>query len=207
MRIIYDKCPSCGSDKISYVLTAKDNTVSGENYEVWQCNNCTLRFTQSIPSIDEIGAYYKSEDYISHSDSNKGFVNSLYHKVRKITLRGKRNLVQHFTKKKQGVILDIGAGTGAFLHTMKEAGWNVTGLEPDETARNNAKQNYGLELQQLDRFETLSANSFDAITMWHVLEHVHDLHGYMNKVKSILNDSGRIFIAFQHSGIRSLEFT
>ncbi len=195
MRIVYDKCPCCGSSRISFVLKAIDHTVSKEEFEIWECSDCSLRFTQNVPSAEEIGAYYKSEDYISHSDSKKGLINSLYHKVRKITLKGKKHLIEKYTGKKQGSLLDIGAGTGAFLNTMKEAGWNVTGLEPDETARLNAKQNYNLELQQLEQFQNQQTNAYDAITMWHVLEHVHDLHGYMKKLHAIIKPGGRIFIA------------
>lgn len=173
----------------------KDHTVSHEVFEIWHCNICQGRFTQGIPTKSEIHKYYQSENYISHSDTKKGFVNSMYHFIRKRTLKGKRKLVEKQTGLSSGKILDIGAGTGAFLNTMKESGWSVTGLEPDERAREKANNLYGLELHDPAELFILSPQSFDAITLWHVLEHVHDLHDYMVQLKQLLKPNGILFIA------------
>ena len=193
--IVHKFCPACGDKNISLILSAKDHTVSNEIFEIWECKNCTLRFTQNIPGKEEIGKYYQSENYISHSDTSKGFINNLYHKVRKRTLVQKRNLVQSATLHTTGNILDVGCGTGAFLHTMKNANWNITGLEPDETARKKAWELHGIQPDLAETFYTLPVQSFDAITLWHVLEHVHDLHGYMNQLQKLLRPGGRLFIA------------
>ena len=112
--IVYNSCPNCGAKNIFHALDAKDYTVSGEQFEIWECKNCTQRFTQNIPGAEGIRRYYQSENYISHSDTSKGFVNSLYHKVRKRTLLQKRKLIEKYTQKKSGNFLDVGAGTGAF---------------------------------------------------------------------------------------------
>ena len=58
-------------------LSAKDHTVSEEEFEIWECKHCTQRFTQNIPEEDKIGKYYQSQNYISHSDTSKGFINNL----------------------------------------------------------------------------------------------------------------------------------
>jgi 2-polyprenyl-3-methyl-5-hydroxy-6-metoxy-1,4-benzoquinol methylase len=193
--IVYASCPNCGNKNISFVLSAKDYTVSQEQFEIWECKNCTQRFTQNIPGKESIGKYYQSENYISHSDTSKGLINNLYHKVRKRTLFQKQKLIEKTTGKKVGNLLDIGAGTGAFLHTMRMANWNITGLEPDESARKKALELYDLRLKKTEEFVCLPAESFDAITMWHVLEHVHDLHEYIQQLKLLLKTGGRIFIA------------
>ncbi len=193
--ILFDSCPICRSKNILPVFPVEDYTVSSEDFEIWECKHCTLRFTQNIPEQEEIARYYQSENYISHSDINKGFINKAYHQVRKRTLLKKRNLVKKLTAKKTGRILDIGSGTGAFLHTMQLANWLVTGLEPDATARQKSLELYGLQLNVSEKLYTLPTNSFDAITMWHVLEHVHDLHGYINQVNNLLKPGGKIFIA------------
>ncbi|MDB5221679.1 MAG: Methyltransferase type 12 [Chitinophagaceae bacterium] len=195
MMMVYSACPCCNAQNIVKVLSAKDHTVSGEVFEIWQCNICTARFTQGIPDKNELEKYYKSEDYISHSDTKKGLINSMYHFVRKRTLRGKRKLVEKYTRLSTGKILDIGAGTGAYLHIMEQAGWEATGLEPDETARENAQQLYGLSLQPPEELFNPGSKTFDAITLWHVLEHVHDLHAYMGQLKKILKPTGSLFIA------------
>jgi 2-polyprenyl-3-methyl-5-hydroxy-6-metoxy-1,4-benzoquinol methylase len=193
--IHYQQCPACQSVDIKSALTAKDHTVSQENFEIWHCQYCSLRFTQDIPVLSAIGPYYQSEEYVSHSDSQKGLINNLYHRVRNHTLETKRQLLQTVTSKKQGALLDVGAGTGAFSKTMQDAGWQVTGLEPDDTARKNAKALHGLDLQSPDQVYHLADAQFDAITLWHVLEHVHDLQGYLENFHRLLKATGKLIIA------------
>jgi 2-polyprenyl-3-methyl-5-hydroxy-6-metoxy-1,4-benzoquinol methylase len=193
--IVYTSCPNCGESDISKVLSAKDYTVSHEVFEIWECKNCTQRFTQNVPDQQHIGKYYQSENYISHSDTSKGLINNLYHKVRKRTLVQKKKLIEKTTGKSNGNILDVGAGTGAFLNAMKNANWNVTGLEPDENARTKALELYNLDLKEAEKLFSLPAESFDAITLWHVLEHVHALHEYVEQLKNLVSKDGKLFIA------------
>lgn len=193
--IHYDNCPVCKSTEIKAVVEAKDITVSNEFFNIWHCSNCTLRFTQDVPDAEHIGKYYQSQNYISHSNTHKGTINKLYHAVRKITLSTKKNIVEKNTKKKSGSLLDIGAGTGAFASTMKKNGWHVTGLEPDATARANAKKEFNIDLLSTDELFNLEKNSFDAITLWHVLEHVHGLHSYIEKFYELLKPDGCLIIA------------
>ena len=193
--IQYQCCPLCKDERISMVLSAEDYTVSNEQFEIWECRNCTLRFTQNVPSADAIGQYYQSENYISHSDTASGLINKLYHHVRKRTLVQKKNLVEKMTGKRTGRILDVGCGTGAFLNTMKLAGWQVTGLEPDSTAAAKAEELYGIKPMSPEKLYGLNPASYDAITLWHVLEHVHDLHGYMKKLNCLLKPGGKLLIA------------
>jgi SAM-dependent methyltransferase len=193
--ILYNSCPCCGQKDIAPALAAEDYTVSHRRFEIWECKNCTLRFTQNVPDPAEIGAYYQSENYISHSDTSEGIINKLYHKVRIRTLGQKRKLVETETRKSNGSILDVGCGTGAFLNTMDKAGWEITGLEPDERARGRALELYGLHLNNSEKLFSLPAGSFDAITLWHVLEHVHELHAYIQRLKELLKPGGKLFIA------------
>lgn len=193
--IHYQHCPACGSDAIVPQLTAIDYTVSKQSFPIWHCSHCTLRFTQDVPEQEAIGPYYQSDAYISHSDTKKGLVNSLYHMVRKRTLNKKRQLVIKASGLRKGNILDIGCGTGAFLNAMKTAGWATTGLEPDATARANAATLYGIQAETPERLFALKAGSFNVITLWHVLEHVHDLQGYLQQIHSLLAPGGCLIIA------------
>ena len=193
--IHYPGCPVCKSGDIHFSFKAKDHTVSGKMFEVWTCKHCTALFTQDIPEMEEMGSYYQSDKYISHSDTDRGFVNRLYHVVRKYTLQSKKNLICKETGLKQGNILDIGSGTGAFLDTMKNTGWNVTGLEPGEEAREKGRTLYNVHSLPSQELFNLQAGSFDAITLWHVLEHVHQLHAYVEQVKKLMTDKGVLFIA------------
>ncbi|GAA3926894.1 methyltransferase domain-containing protein [Chitinophaga oryziterrae] len=193
--IYHNTCPICGSSNIHKVLTAKDYTVSLESFDIFHCGHCSGRFTQNVPNNQEIGRYYQSAEYISHSETRKGLINRLYHSVRKITLRSKQNWVKAGTGLKQGNLLDIGCGTGAFLHYMKLAGWEITGLEPDDNARHNAKTLYGIEPLPSSELFRLPAQKYDAITMWHVLEHVHGLNEYLQQIRVLLKPEGTLLIA------------
>ena len=191
----YTHCPACNSSSINPVLTTKDYSVSRKSFSIWECTDCTLRFTQDIPDINSIGKYYKSENYISHTDTSQGLINRLYKIVRKRTLRQKRKLICKIAAKEKGTLLDVGSGTGAFVNEMKQNGWDVTGLEPDEDARRVAKVVLGCELKAIDELFHLPENAFDVITLWHVLEHVHDLHGYLQQFKKLLKPGGRLVVA------------
>jgi 2-polyprenyl-3-methyl-5-hydroxy-6-metoxy-1,4-benzoquinol methylase len=173
----------------------KDHTVSKKTFEIMECGACTLRFTQDVPNAEAISPYYKAEDYISHTDTSKGFINKIYKIIRKRTLVKKRKLVQKYTGIKKGNFLDVGSGTGSFVNEMKLNDWQVTGLEPDEDARKTAADLYGLGLKDSKEFYRLAPASFDAITLWHVLEHVHDLSAFVQQLKKLLTKNGKLFIA------------
>jgi len=193
--IHHTSCPCCNSFEIEEALVTEDYSVSKEMFSIWKCNACTLWFTQNIPDENSIAPYYKSDAYVSHSDTKEGFINQAYHYVRNITLKTKRDLIKQQTKIDKGYLLDIGAGTGAFAHEMQQNNWQVTGLEPDETARNIALQKFNLKLFLPDTLFQFSKEQFDVITLWHVLEHVHNLHGYMQRFQEILKPNGKLFIA------------
>lgn len=193
--IHYLQCPVCKNTAIHYSFSAKDNTVSKETFEVWECDHCNVLFTQDVPPEDEIGGYYASRDYVSHSDIQEGFVNQLYHQVRSITLAEKKSLVEKETGIAAGKILDVGCGTGAFLDKMKKRGWQVTGVEPDPGAREKAASLYNIQVKPSGELFNLPAGHFDAITLWHVLEHVHKLHEYIDQLKDLLTEKGKLIIA------------
>ena len=191
----HSRCPVCGSAEIKNVLTVKDHTVSGQTFVVMECGSCTVRFTQDAPAVDSIAPYYKAEEYISHTDTSKGLINRIYKGVRKRTLRKKRKLIKRYTRLQKGKLLDVGSGTGSFVNEMKQHGWETIGLEPDEGAREIAKQVHEIVLGDTSAFYRLNQGSFDAITLWHVLEHVHDLSAYVQQLKNVLNEKGKLFIA------------
>jgi 2-polyprenyl-3-methyl-5-hydroxy-6-metoxy-1,4-benzoquinol methylase len=153
-----------------------------------------LRFTQDVPDEQSIAAYYQSENYISHTNTNEGLVNKVYQSIRKYTLQKKASLIIQHTKP-QGRLLDVGAGIGAFLDVIKQKGWNISGIEPDAGARSQAQSLFNIQLLQPSDLASLPRQHFDAITLWHVLEHVHQLHDYVAMLKSLLVKEGKLFIA------------
>jgi len=167
--------------------------VSNKVFKIVECNDCKFKFTNPRPAADELAAYYKSENYISHSNTSKGFINYLYQLVRKYTAKRKLKLIQNITK--QGTILDIGCGTGEFLNQCQLNNYTCIGIEPNEDARNLAIENYNLDVRTENSIATLKNNSIDIITMWHVLEHISDLDDRINELKQLLKPNGTLIIA------------
>jgi SAM-dependent methyltransferase len=188
-------CPVCNSSESRFAIKAKDYTVSGDYFNILECPRCTLRFTHPVPGPELIGRFYQSENYISHTNIRKGLVNNLYHMVRNRTLASKCRLLKRSTGLTRGIHLDVGAGTGAFVRYMNQSGWESEGIEPDETARRAAFEHHETSLLALETFGSLTKERYDAITLWHVLEHVHDLYPYLQQIKDLLKNSGFVFIA------------
>lgn len=186
-------CPVCGSEIFDPFISGKDYFLSGEKFEIVKCRKCGFRFTNPRPKAEELGKYYESTEYISHSDSKKGLFASVYQQVRKYTLGRKLELIRKFHP--QGEILDIGCATGQFLNYMSGHGWKATGIEPDEKTRNHAISEYGLQVFPEEKLNSFEKSSFDVITMWHVLEHVSDLNGRMEQLRDLLKPKGTIIIA------------
>ncbi len=170
----------------------KDHFLSKEDFRLELCDSCHLLFTNPRPSLERIGDYYKSEEYVSHSSTKKGLINRVYSWVRSYTLKQKVSLLQELTSGRK--LLDIGAGTGHFLAQAKNSGFEVLGLEPDEDARKVAFAENGIELKDLSLLHNLD-QQFDAVTMWHVLEHVYNLQEDLQKIVSLVNHKGVLIIA------------
>lgn len=185
-------CPACGAETFSTFLKVKDHFLSKETFSLELCDSCSLLFTNPRPALEGIGDYYKSEEYVSHSSTKKGFVNKVYSWVRSYTLKKKISLLKELTDGKK--LLDIGAGTGHFLAKAKESGYTVLGLEPDEDARKVALSENGIELKDLSLLHELN-ESFDIVSMWHVLEHVYHLRTDLDKIVSLVNQGGVLIIA------------
>ncbi len=188
-----DICPLCRGNHFNEVLKAKDHTVSKEFFTIVRCDSCDFHFTNPRPNATEIGAYYKSEDYISHSNSSKGIINSIYQYVRPYALKGKVKLVASLSQK--GKLLDIGCGTGEFLNAAKIAGWDCQGIEPSPEARDLAITKHDLNVDPYESMPRLDDACFDVITMWHVLEHVHHIDHLMKEIQRVLAPGGVLVIA------------
>lgn len=187
------KCLICEGNNLKNYLNVIDSSVSKETFLLSQCANCDFIFTNPHPNQQEIGRYYASEEYISHSDSKKGIVNSIYHEIRKIALKNKIKLINKLNNQNSGKLLDIGCGTGYFLEAATKNGWVIEGFEPDNNAREIANQK--LINKVVLNLNDIKSTKFDVITLWHVLEHVHDINTTIEKSKELLSDNGTIIIA------------
>jgi 2-polyprenyl-3-methyl-5-hydroxy-6-metoxy-1,4-benzoquinol methylase len=171
-------------------LQVKDYTVSCEIFDLKYDSDLDLLITDPQPTLEKLPTYYESEDYISHTDGKRSLFEKLYHFIKSIAIKNKLNLINSESAK--GNLLDIGAGTGEFLFAAKKKGWSITGIEPNIKAKEIAIKK-GVSFA--DNLNELENNSFDVITMWHVLEHVPNLEYQIKELKRLLKPEGTIIIA------------
>ena len=188
-------CPLCGKQHLAKAMTCVDHYATGESFDLYRCEDCGFLFTQSVPVEAEIGRYYESPDYISHTDTHKGLMNRVYHWVRKYMLASKARLVKRQSQLKQGSLLDIGTGTGYFAQTMKAKGWQVSAIEKSPQARQFSKEHFNLDVDAPEKLATYKEGTFDAITLWHVMEHLEHLNETWETLFRILKENGVLIIA------------
>jgi 2-polyprenyl-3-methyl-5-hydroxy-6-metoxy-1,4-benzoquinol methylase len=177
-------------DQATFFLKVKDYSVSQEEFDLYYNSDFDMMITHPQPSLDKLPSYYESVNYISHTDGNKSLFEKMYQFVKSIALKNKLKLINSESEK--GKILDIGAGVGDFLAVCKNDGWQTTGIEPSEKAKAIAIKK-GVKF--VDTLSELKNNSFDVITMWHVLEHVPNLENQISELKRLIKPNGTIIIA------------
>jgi 2-polyprenyl-3-methyl-5-hydroxy-6-metoxy-1,4-benzoquinol methylase len=200
-----EKCLVCGSANFEPFLVCKDYTVSQEQFNIVSCKGCGFKFTNPRPDNAVLGNYYKAESYVSHTNSKKGIVNKLYHTVRNYTLKSKIQMVSGYVSR--GTILDYGCGTGMFLSAINKAGWETFGMEPDDSARKMASERGLNVFSDKDRVSAcVTDKKFNAITLWHVLEHVTDMPETLSFFKNKLNKDGVLIIAVPNHASYDAEY-
>lgn len=188
--IALTSCPICDGSKFETYLSCVDHTVSKETFELKKCSACELLVTSPRPNDEELGRYYQSSDYISHTSKANSLTNKLYLVARRFTLRSKTKLAKSLQPSKNS-ILDFGCGTGDFLQACLCDGWTVTGVEPGDQPREIARRKNISVFENIDQIK----GEFTLITLWHVLEHVPYLNETIIKLKKHLNPNGTLLIA------------
>ena len=186
-------CPWCGNATEKIVLEVKDHFLSKEDFTIMECSHCGLRFTSPRPAPEVIGKYYQSDAYYSHQENKKGFVPRIYEFVKSFNIKHKSFLATEGLP--VGKLLDIGCGVGDFLAHVQKQGWDVQGVEPSDEAKRIATSRLGFPPKDPSAYASFSDHSFDVITMWHVLEHVDDLHFQTSEIIRLLKPGGRLIIA------------
>lgn len=185
----------CGSPDLHDKLRVQDKSVSQETFTIQQCAACGFQFTNPRPAAASIGRYYESDAYVSHNSAAQGLVNRVYKVARYFTVRRKVALITKLNGGRPGQLLDYGCGTGHFLARAKQAGWRVTGLEPNDRARHDAAARVGQPILDAADLTGLAPASFDLISLWHVLEHVHALEATLSELITKLKPGGRLLVA------------
>ena len=188
-------CPLCGGQQLEHALTCTDHYASGEQFEVIRCAHCGFLMTQGVPVEAEIGRYYETPDYISHSDTQQGLMNRVYHWVRQYMLSRKAALVKRVSGLSEGSLLDYGTGTGYFANAMVCQGWKVKAIEKSPQARAFAKKQFGLNVEAEHSLKDYPSMSLDVVTLWHVMEHLEHLNEMWETLHRILKDKGVLIVA------------
>lgn len=176
-------------------MTCTDHYATNEIFDLFACQQCGFLFTQNVPEENEMGKYYESPNYISHTDTRKGLSNRLYHYIRHYMLSKKARLIKHKCGLEAGNLLDIGTGTGYFCNYMQKQGWKVAGVEKSKHARDFALKHFNLNISEPETLNEFKKKSFDVITLWHVMEHLHAINETWETISSLLKDKGILVIA------------
>lgn len=194
-----NSCPVCSSEQTSLLHIVKDHFLSGEDFNIWKCENCNFCYTIDPPAENKISEYYKSEEYISHSDTTKGLTNRLYHMARQWMLRSKFSIIRKYSIKKQGKLLDIGCGTGYFAAYMNDKNWDSIGIEADQDAKKYAEEKFGLKVFSLNDLNSFKSSEFSVVTLWHVLEHLTSPKEVLGEISRVLDQKGICIIALPNT--------
>jgi len=177
-------------------LSCTDFTVSQEEFTILKDTELDFLITSPRPLNKDLMAYYESDSYISHTDSDKNLFDKTYQFIKKIAIKSKLKKLKKVHLNATS-ILDVGCGTGDFLSACFKNEFEIFGIEPNKQAREIALQKINNN-SLFDSFESLQKTTnckFDIITLWHVLEHVPNLLEYVKMLKKLLNPSGVLVIA------------
>ena len=172
------------------ILETTDHLVSGESFSIhW--DSIRQRAWTDVEHLDSLDPYYKSPDYISHHIKPSSFISMLYVLSRRVMLIYKYALLKKLLKHKTR-LLDIGCGVGSFLAFMKKMGVQVYGVEINSKARDICHKK---NIEVMETEQGFSPNSFDVITLWHVLEHLPKPEISIAAYRELLKKEGALVIA------------
>jgi 2-polyprenyl-3-methyl-5-hydroxy-6-metoxy-1,4-benzoquinol methylase len=193
---MYEKltcCPVCLSKNITNHIICQDHLVSKESFAITRCDQCSFLFTNPRPNKKHIAKYYQSSDYQPHKSRTNTPLEWVYAYLRNKGFRRKRNIIAN-NGHNTGTLIDIGTGTGEFLNYMHKKGWTTYGVESDPATLDYARSQSHSELTD-NLFNIKPKKQFDVITLWHVLEHLHDLEDTLSWIKKAKAKKGRIYLA------------
>ena len=207
-------CPLCHSQPLQLALTAPDYRFGGRGqHQVWRCLHCGLGVTLPPLSGPELAAAYPA-DYEPYQPKNRQ--PSVFHQRLAATLLRTygydqpaafslpaflarplahiRGWVWSPPPAPPGRLLDVGCGSGAYGARLISLGWRVDGIEPDPVAAERARK-AGLQVQTCSLLDAeLPAASYDAITLWHTLEHLDDPVAALHRLRPALAADGVLLL-------------
>lgn len=178
-------CVVCGSSARSLLLRA-------DPWTVMRCDGCGLGVLDPRPSREELAGLYRSEYFAERYDEGLDPDSGRF--ARRIG--GESHRVRFVRRlARSGTVLDVGCGYGYFLYAMRSAGFSVRGLDVSDWAAGYARNTLGLDVTVADVTEDLfRPESFNAVTMWHSLEHTTDPHRVVRAARLWLKPGGVLVV-------------
>lgn len=189
------ECPVCHGFNSKYLFSVKKG-------QLISCQTCDLVYYTPRPSVQELELFYASEDYRSEFAqslmSGEAFARQRYSQFEQSLNKYQSNFLRHSSRR----LLDIGCGTGDFLRVAKENGWHISGIEISAQATRTANQMLeGEYVQSGDLFTlNLTEESYDVITIYHVIEHLIDPVEMLQEIFRLLQPKGIVFIETPNIG-------
>jgi 2-polyprenyl-3-methyl-5-hydroxy-6-metoxy-1,4-benzoquinol methylase len=186
------RCNLCNGNDIRQKLVARDEFwMIGEKFYIVQCRKCNLAFLNPRPSQEEITNYYPDDYYVDAKEWN----------IQRTNVKELQNrldyVAKHYGPKSPGKLLDIGIFNGAFVSFSLSAGWDAYGLDPSPKAISLARQIVPHERLFHGYAESppFPPSTFDAVSMWEVLEHTMDPLDVLKTVSNMVSPQGLIVMS------------
>ncbi len=188
----------CGSEGALLYSGMRDRCgADGREWSFYKCASpdCGLIWLEPRPKPDEIAGLYP-ECYYTHEVTRETVWRQLIQRIKHGRVGKLLGFYAYLHDIAPGRLLDVGCGSGYYLNEMRELGWSVEGLDPDENAVKVSRERYGLKVRQgtLEDLR-LDSQSFEAITVNHVLEHILDPFSLVRECHRILKPGGLLLVS------------
>jgi len=189
-------CPLCGHLKTEVLFNVRDQIRDTDiEYQLARCPSCRLVFLDPRPSHEELALAYQSEYRTWQSGDSPSRLNAA---IAKTGYRRKLKFIGPVSG--TGTLLDVGCGDGGFILQAKRLGWAVTGTEFNDDQAGAVADSTGCEVRSGDLEDCgFRDGQLEAVTLWHVLEHVEDPVGTLRETRRLLCQGGRLYVTVPDS--------
>mgnify|MGYP001074017353 CR=1 FL=1 len=178
------------SNSVPFITLSDRLTHNAQTFQLVKCE-CNFVYLNPRPDSKQISSYYQSAKYDPHNTINKDMWIKMYRFIQQLTMRWKYNKIVSI--KPSGRVLDIGGGNGEFAFFMASKGWDVV---LQDTISEVVDRNIYKNFESVKDLHILKDDQkFDVITLWHSLEHIHDIKNIFDYISILLTDSGILMIA------------